>query len=192
VLDRAYNTLRTAIRDLEAALERGFPIVWSRLKRLHSGPLQIDETGKVCSGYIGQDPPPPGRARGGSSRRGRTRWQGRHGDQLTLVAAGRDELTVIRAKKGSRYEGDLEPGIKEAEDLSQPLEEVWTDGLQAYRWIEYDHRTVLYEERYVSLDSVYINQVECLWSHLRLRSVLKQDWRVAVHTHRLLRPLSFP
>ncbi|WP_254544872.1 IS1595-like element ISHrub1 family transposase [Halomarina pelagica] len=195
VLDRAYNTIHTAIRDLEAALERGFPIVWNRLKRPHSGPLQIDESGKVCSGYKGQDPPRPGRARGGSSRTGRTRWQGRHGDQLTLVAACRDELTVIRAKKGIRYEGDLGPVIEEAEDLSQPLGEVWTDGLQAYRWMEYDHRTVVHKERYVSPDGVHINQVECLWSLLhpwlrKFRGLSKQGLEQAAHTFGCVRSLN--
>lgn len=164
VLDHAYNTVHTAIRDLEAALERGFRLVWHRLKQRQSGPLQIDESGKVCSGYKGQDPPRPRRVRGGSSRTGRTRWQGRHGDQLTLVAGCRDELTVIRAKKGIRYENDLEPVMQEVADLSQPLEEVWTDGLQAYRRMEPDHQTVFHDERYISPEGVHINQVECLWS----------------------------
>ena len=38
-----------------------------------SGPTQIDESGKVCSGFKGQDPPRDSRHRGGSSRSGRTR-----------------------------------------------------------------------------------------------------------------------
>ena len=195
MLDRAYNTVHTAIHDLEAALERGFPIVWNRLKRPHSGPLQIDESGKVCSGYKGQDPPRARPGRGGSSRRERTRWQGRHGDQLTLVAAYCDELTVIRAKKGIRYEGDLGPVIEEAEDLSQPLGEVWTDGLQAYRWMEYGHRTVIHEERYVSPDGVHIDQVECLWSLLhpwlrKFRGLSKQGLEQAAHTFGCVRSLN--
>ncbi len=63
-----------------------------------------------------------------------------------LVAACRDDLTVIRAKKGIRYEDDLGPVIQEAEDLSQRLGVVWTDALQAYRWMDYDHRTVIHED----------------------------------------------
>ena len=45
VLDRADNTIHTAVRDLEAALERGFPAVWNRLEQPYSGPLQVDERG---------------------------------------------------------------------------------------------------------------------------------------------------
>ena len=59
-----------------------------------------------------------------------------HGDQLTLAAACRDSLRVIRGQLGIDYSGDLEPVIQEAEDLSQRLGEVWTDGLQAYREME--------------------------------------------------------
>ena len=54
--------------------------------------------------------------------------------------------------------------MQEPEDLPQPLGEVWTDGLQAYRRMEYDHRIVIHDERYVSADGVHINQVECLFS----------------------------
>jgi len=103
------------------------------LDQIIDGPTQVDESGRVCSGYKGQELPRNSRSRGGSSRSGRSRWRGRHGDQLTLVAACRDSLRVIRGHRGIDYQGDLEPVIQEAEDLSQRLGEVWTDGLQAYR-----------------------------------------------------------
>ena len=89
---------------------------------------------------------------------------GEQGDELTLVAACRDVLRVVSAQEGSDYEDDLGPVIEEAADLSQRLGEVWTDGLQAYREMERDHRTVIHKERYVSPDGVHINQAECLFS----------------------------
>lgn len=52
---------------------------------------------------------------------------------MTLVAAGRDVLRVVAAQEGSDYEDDLRPVIGETDDLSQPLGEVWTGGLPAYR-----------------------------------------------------------
>ncbi len=97
-------------------------------------------------------------------RTGRSRWKGRHGDQLKLVAACRDSLRVIRGKLGITYDTDLEPVIKETADLSQPLGEVWTDGLQAYRRMEHDHKIVIHDETYVSSEGIHINQVECLFS----------------------------
>jgi len=129
LLGRAYKTVHTAIREVEAAIHRGFPVVWNLLDQTIDGPTQVDESGRVCSGYKGQKPPRNSRSRGGSSQRGRSRWRGRHGDQLTLVAACRDSLRVIRGQLGIDFSGDLEPVIQEAEDLSQPLGEVWTDGL---------------------------------------------------------------
>ena len=122
-----------------------------------SGPTQIDESGKVCSGFKGQDPPRDSRHRGGSSRTGRTRWKGRHGDQLTLVAACRDALRVIRGKLGIDYDTDLEPVMEETADLSQRLGEVWTDGLQAYRRMKNDHKIVIHDETYVSSEGTHIN-----------------------------------
>lgn len=99
-----------------------------------------------------------------SSQSGRSRWRERHDDQLTLVAACRDSLRVIRGQRGIDYEGDLEPVIQEAEDLSQWLEEVWTDGLQAYREMDRDYRTIVHKEKYVSPDGVHTNQAKCLFS----------------------------
>jgi hypothetical protein len=71
---------------------------------------------------------------------GRTRWTGDQGDELTLVAACRDVLRVVSTQEGSDYEDDFGPVIEEADDHSQPLGEVWTDGLPAYRGMEHDHR----------------------------------------------------
>jgi len=194
-LGRAYRTVHTAIREVEAAVQRGFPIVWSLLDQTIDGPTQVDESGKVCSGYKGQEPPRNSRSRGGSSRSGRSRWRGRHGDQLTLVAACRDSLRVIRGQRGIDYSGDLAPVIQEAEDLSQPLGEVWTDGLQAYREMERDHRTVVHKERYVSPEGVHINQAECLFSLVqpwlrKFRGLSKQGLEQAAHTFGIVRSLT--
>ncbi|WP_121743575.1 IS1595 family transposase [Natronorubrum halophilum] len=195
LVDRTYMTVDYAIRDVEAAISRGFPAVWARIQQTMLGPTEVDESGKVCSGYKGQDPPRESRYRGGSFRRGRIRWKGRHGDQLTLVAARRDELTVIRAKKGIRFESDLLSVIQETEDLSQWLGEVWTDGLQAYRRLDYDHRVVMHDERYVSPDGVHINHVESLWSVIhpwlrKFRGLSKQGLEQAAHTFGLLQSLN--
>jgi transposase-like protein len=191
-LGRAYRTVYTAIREVEAAVHRGFPVVWSLLDQTIDGPTQVDESGEVCSGYKGQEPPRNSRSRGGSSQTGRSRWRGRHGDQLTLVAACRDSLRVIRGQRGIDYSGDLEPVIQEAEDLSQPLGEVWTDGLQAYREMDFDHRTVVHKERYVSPDGVHINQAECLFSLVqpwlrKFRGLSKQGLEQAAHTFGIIR-----
>ena len=153
-----------AIREVEAAVQRGFPVVWKLLNQTIDGPTQVDKSGKVCSGYKGQEPPRESRYRGGSSQTGRSRWRGRHGDQLTLVVACRDSLRVIREQQGIDFGGNLDPVIQEAEDLSQRLGEVWTDGLQAYREMERDYRTVVHKERHVSPEGVHINQAECLFS----------------------------
>ena len=121
----------------------------------------------MCSGFKGQDPPREGLDRGGSPEGGRTRWTGEQGDEVTLVAACRDVLRVVSAQEGSDYEDDLGPVIEEADDLSQPLGEVWTDGLPAYRGMEHDHRYVVHDDGYVSDEGVHTNQAECLWSLLQ-------------------------
>ena len=163
-LGRAYRTVYDAIREVEAAVHRGFPIVWQLLDQALDGPVQVDESGKVCSGIKGQDPPWDSRHRGGASQSGQSRWRARHGDQVMLVAACRNERQVIRGKHGIDYSGDLDPMILEAEDLSQLLRDIWTDGLQAYREMEYNLRLVVHEETYVSSEDVHINQAECLFS----------------------------
>src|SRR6056297_3765264 len=195
VLDQAYKTVHSAIREVEAAIHRGFPVVWDQFQDTISGPTQIDESGKVCSGYKGHDPPRDSRHRGGSSHTGRSRWRGRHGDQLTLVAACRDVLRVIRGQLGINYDTDLEPVLEETEDLSQSLGEVWTDGLQAYRRMEHDHRLVVHDERYVSPEGVHINQVECLFSLVKprlrkFRGLSKHGLEQAAHTFGIVRSLN--
>jgi len=102
---------------------------------------------------------------------------------------------VIRGQRGIEYEGDLEPVIQEAEDLSQPLGEVWTDGFQAYRQMDFDHRTVVHKERYVSPDGVHINQAECLFSLVqpwlrKFRGLSKQGLEQAAHTFGIVRSLN--
>jgi len=195
ILDRAYKTVFYAIREVEAAVHRGFPLVWSQFQHAISGPTQIDESGKVCSGFKGQDPPRDSRHRGGSSRTGRSRWKGRHGDQLTLVAACRDALRVIQGKLGIDYDTDLEPVIEETADLSQPLGEVWTDGLQAYRRMEHDHKIVIHDETYVSSEGIHINQVECLFSLVKpwlrkFRGLSKHGLEQAAHTFGIVRSVN--
>ena len=195
LLGRAYKTVHTAIREVEAAVQRGFTVVWKLLDQTSDGPIQVDESGKVCSGYKGQEPPRESRSRGGSSRTGRSRWRGRHGDQLTLVAACRGSLRVVRAQHGIDFQGDLDPVIQEAEDLSQPLGEVWTDGLQAYREMERDHRTVVHKERYVSPEGVHVNQVECLFSLIqpwlrKFRGLSKWGLEQAAQTFGIIRSLT--
>lgn len=81
---------------------------------------------------------------------------------MVLVAACRDVLRVVSAQEGTEYEEDLAPVIEEADDLSQPLGKVWTDGLPAYEVMDHDHRTVIHDEGYVSEEGVHTNQTECL------------------------------
>jgi len=66
-------------------------------------------------------------------------------------------LRVVSAQEGSDYEDDLGPVIEEADDLSQRLGEVWTDGLPAYRGIEHDHQYVVHDDGYVSAEGVHTN-----------------------------------
>ena len=148
----------------------------------------------MCSGFKGQDPPREGLDRGGSPERRRTRWTGEQGDELTLVAACRDVLRVVSAKERTDYDDDLAPVIEEASDLSQPLREVWTDGLPAYQGMDYDHRTVIHDERYVSPKGVHTNQVECLWSLVqpwlaKFRGLLQACLEQAARTYGSLRSL---
>ncbi len=195
LFDRAYGTVYYAIREVETAVQSGFPTVWEQFQHRIDGPTQVDESSTVCSGYKGQDPPRDSRHCGGSSRSGRSRWKGRHGDQVTLVAACRDVLRVIRGQLGIQYETDLEPVMREAEDLSQPLGEVWTDGLQAYRRMEFDHKIVVHDETYVSPEGIHINQVECLFSLVKpwlrkFRGLSKHGLEQAAHTFGIVRSLN--
>ena len=85
--------------------------------------------------------------------------------------------------------------IEEADDLSQRLGEVWIDGLQAYRQIDFDHRTVVHKERYVSPEGVHVNQADCLFSVVQpwLRKfcgLSKQGLEQAAHTFGIVRSLN--
>jgi len=85
--------------------------------------------------------------------------------------------------------------IREANDLSQPLGEVWTDELPAYQAMEHDHRTVCHDDRYVSEDGVHTNQAECLWSLLqpwlaKFRGLSKQGLEQAARTYGFVRSLN--
>lgn len=104
-------------------------------------------------------------------------------------------LRVIRGKHGINYGDDLGPVIKESEVLSQPLGGVWTDGLQAYREMEHNHRIVVHGETYVSSEGVHINQVESLFSLVKpwlrkFRGLSKHGWEQAAHSFGLVRSLN--
>ena len=92
LFDAVYDTVHTTIREIEAAFERGFYLVWERIQHTIDGPTQIDETGQKCSGYKGQTPPRDGLSRGGSGEGGRLRWEGAPGDTMTLIEACHDTL----------------------------------------------------------------------------------------------------
>ena len=121
-----YDTVHTQLREGEAAFECGFPLVWKRIQHTVEGATQIDETGAKCSGYKGQPPPRERPSRGGSGDPGRSRWEGAPGDKLTLVAACRDVLRVIRTEHSSKAE-DLRPALDETEILSEKIDELWHD-----------------------------------------------------------------
>ena len=90
LFETVYDTVHTTIREVEAAFERGFHLVWTDLQEDADTPTQIDETGQKCSGYKGQSPPRDGLFRGGSGEPGRLRWEGAPRDTMTLVGACRD------------------------------------------------------------------------------------------------------
>jgi len=197
LLSPCYTTLHDRIREMETAFCRGFPTVWEIRSQTVSGPTQVDETQQLCSGYKGQDPPREGLDRGGlpDPEGGRTRWTGEQGDEMVLVAACRDVLRVVSAQEGTDYEEDLAPVIEEADDLSQPLGEVRTDGLPAYQGMDHDHRTVIHDDGYVSEEGVHTNQAECLWSLLqpwlaKFRGLSKQGLEQAARTYGFLRSLN--
>jgi hypothetical protein len=54
-LGRAYKTVHKTSREVEAALQRGFPVIWSLLGQTIDGPTQVDESDRVCSGYKGRE-----------------------------------------------------------------------------------------------------------------------------------------
>jgi len=77
-----------------------------------SEPTQVDETQQVCSGFKSQDPPREGLDRGGSPdpEGGRTRWSGKQGDEMVLVAACRGLLRVVSAQEGTDYKDRFSTG----------------------------------------------------------------------------------
>ena len=180
---------------MEAAFQRGFPVVWDRINHTLDGPKQVDETQQVCSGHKGRDPPRDGLSRRESPEGGCIRWSGEQGDELTLVAACRDVLRVVSAEEGTTFDDELKPVIEEAGDLSQSLGEVWTDGYPPYQQLEHDHRTVVHDERYVSEEGVHTSQAECLWSLLepwieKFRGLSKQSLEQAARAYGFLRSLN--
>jgi len=104
LFETVYETVHTTIREIEAAFERGFYLVWERVQHTSDGPTQIDETGHKSSGYKRQTPPRESPSRGGSGESGRSRWNGAPGDTMTLIRACRGTLHVLRAEPGAKPE----------------------------------------------------------------------------------------
>jgi len=195
LFEPVYDTIHTTIREVEAAFERGFYLVWERIQSQIDGPTQIDETGQKCSGYKGQTPPRDSLSRGGYGERGRSRWEGAPGDTMTLVAACRDVLRVIRAQPGAEPE-DLEPVLDETEILSGKIDELYHDGWRGYAPFVYENeQTVIHSEEFVTDEGVHINQVECLWSLLnpwlqKFRGLSKPGLEQSVRTYGFVRTLN--
>jgi hypothetical protein len=68
-----YDTVQTTIREVGAAFESGFHLVWTHLQGDGDSPTQIDETGQKCSGFKGKTPPRERSSRGGDGDPGRSR-----------------------------------------------------------------------------------------------------------------------
>jgi hypothetical protein len=190
-----YDTIHSTIREVEAAFERGFYLVWERIQHTIDGPTQIDETRLKCSGYKRQTPPLDGLSRGGSGEPGRSRWEGAPGDKMTIIGACRDMLRVICAEPGAQPE-ELKPVLDEVEILSGKLDAVWHDGWRGYAPFVYEaERTVVHSEEFVTDDGVHINQVECLWSLLnpwlqKFRGLSKPGSEQTVRTYGVVRTLN--
>ena len=195
LFDAVYDTVHTTIREIEAALESGFYLVWERIQHTIDGPTQIDETGQKCSGYKGQTPPRDGLSHGGSGEGGRSRWEGVPGDTMTLTGACRDTLRVLRAEPGAKPE-ELKPALDEVEILSGKLDGVWHDGWRGYAPFVYDNeQTVVHSEEFVTDEGVHINQVECLWSLVnpwlrKFRGLSKPGLEQSVRTYGFVRTLN--
>lgn len=63
----------------------------------------------------------------------------RAGRRTDALAACRDVLRVVSAQEGSDYEADLGLVIEDVTDLSQPLGDIWNDGLPAYQGMKHNH-----------------------------------------------------
>ena len=195
LFEPCYDTIHMQLREGEAVFERGFPLVWERIQHTVEEVTQIDETGAKCSGYKGQSPPRDSLSRGGSGDPGRSRWEGAPGDKLTLVAACRDVLRVIRAEHGSKAE-DLRSALDETEILSGRIDELWHDEWRGYAPLVYENeRTVVHTEEYVTEHGVHTNQVECLWSLVqpwleKFRGLSKPGLEQSVRTYGFVRTLN--
>jgi len=195
LFEAVYDTVHTTIREVEAAFERGFHLVWARIQDAIGGPTQIDETGQKCSGFKGQTPPRDGLSRGGSGDPGRSRWEGAPGDTMTLVGACRETLRVIRAERGAQPE-ELKQTLDEVEILSGKINELWHDGWRGYAPLVYEtERIVPHSETFVTDDGVHVNQVECLWSLItpwlrKFRGLSKPGLEQAVRTYGFVRSLN--
>ena len=114
---------------------------------------------------------------------------------MTLVAACRDVLRVIRAQPGAEPE-DLEPVLDETEILSGKIDELWHDGWRGYAPFVYENeQTVIHSEEFVTEEGVHINQVECLWSLLtpwlqKFRGLSKPGLEQSVRTYGFVRTLN--
>jgi hypothetical protein len=51
LFEAVYDTVRTTIREVEAAFEGGFHLVWTQLQEGGDSPTQTDKTGQKCSGF---------------------------------------------------------------------------------------------------------------------------------------------
>jgi len=195
LFEAVYDTVHTTIREVEAAFERGFHLVWSRIQNAVDGPTQIDETGQKCSGFKGQTPPRDGLARGGSGQPGRSRWEGAPGDTMTLVGASRDALRVIRAERGAQPD-ELKQTLDEVEILSGKIDELWHDGWSGYAPLDYDNEKIVpHSETFVTDDGVHVNQIECLWSLVtpwlqKFRGLSKPGLEQSVRTYGFVRSLN--
>lgn len=195
LFEAVYDTIHTTIREVEAALESSFYLVWERIQHTIEGPTQIDETGQKCSGYKGQTPPRDSLSRGGSGEPGRSRWDGTPGDTMTLIGACRDVLRVIRAEPGAQPD-ELRPAADEVEILSTKLDEVWHDGWRGYAPLVFEtEQTVVHSEGFVTDDGAHVNQVECLWSLVnpwlqKFRGLSKPGLEQSVRTYGFVRTLN--
>ena len=195
LFEAVYDTVHTTIREMEAAFERGFHLVWGRIQDAIDGPTQIDETGQKCSGFKGQTPPRDGLSRGGSGDPGRSRWEGAPGDTMTLVGACRDTLRVIHAERGAQP-GELKRTLDEVEVLSGKIDGLWHDGWRGYAPLVYENEEIVpHSETFVTDDGVHVNQVECLWSLVtpwlrKFRGLSKPGLEQAVRTYGFVRSLN--